>query len=63
MDDRDLQAPWVGLCEEDYRRREREEIGYCENCGIQLYENDDFYDIGDGVVCKRCHHLFEDEEE
>lgn len=65
MSDRDLQAPWVGLCREDYedgfrRKDEDDTIGYCEECGKELYEDDEIYD---GCMCEECHAKYVEDEE
>lgn len=65
MSDMDLQAPWVGFCGEEYFRGKSEDdiIGYCEECGRELYEGDDVYD---GMICEECYakrEEGEDEEE
>ena len=63
MDDRNLQAPWVGVGREDYYEDEREIIGYCEECGKELYEDDEIYDVCDGCICEKCHAKHEEDEE
>lgn len=66
MSDRDLQAPWVGLCREDYEDRRKSEddiIGYCEDCGKELYEGDESYESWDGWVCEECHAKREEDKE
>lgn len=68
MSDRDLQAPWIGLCREDYEDRFRSKseddiIGYCEECGKALYEDDEIYDVCDGCICEECHAKHEEDEE
>ncbi len=66
MSDRDLQAPWVGLCREDNEEKARSEddiIGYCEECGKALYEDDEIYDVCDGHICEDCHAKHEEDEE
>lgn len=68
MSDRDLQAPWIGLCREDYedrfrRKSEDDIIGYCEECGKALYEDDEIYDVCDGCICEECHAKHEEDEE
>lgn len=64
MSDRDLQAPWIGLCREDYEdslHGDREPIGYCEECGKELYEHDEFYEVDGGYVCEDCGAMREEE--
>ena len=65
MSDRDLQAPWIGLCSEDSFRSRREDdiIGYCEDCGRTLYEGDEIYDVCDGCICEECYAKHEEDEE
>lgn len=55
MSDRDLEAPWVGICEEDYYGEK-----YCEKCGNQLDKEDDFYD---DCICEECQAKVEEDEE
>lgn len=65
MSERDLQAPWIGLCKEDGFRLKSEDdiIGYCEECGKELYEDDEIYDSCDGCICEDCHAKHEEDEE
>lgn len=62
MSDMDLQAPWVGLCGEEYFRGKNEDdiIGYCEECGKELYEDADIYD---GMICEECYAKREEDED
>ena len=50
-----LQAPWVGLCKEDYRQGYREFIGYCSDCGTELYDDDETHEGHDGILCEECY--------
>lgn len=56
MNDRDLQAPWVGCSREEYYRKDQGEIvGYCEDCGKEIREHDTSYDVSDGCICEMCY--------
>ena len=37
----------------DFHRLNEPPVHICENCGDEIYEGDDFYDIGD-IVCLDC---------
>lgn len=53
----DIQAPWVGLCEEDYMalyERKKEVIGECVDCGKAILEEEEHYDEGD-MLCSSCY--------
>lgn len=63
MNDRDLQAPWVGLCREDYEDRESAIIGFCADCERPLYDGEDVYDVCDGCVCEDCYSIRQKDEE
>lgn len=53
-------APWVGLCKEDYYKREDELIGYCENCGSPIYCFDDYTNYDGLLLCDTCMEQLED---
>ena len=57
-----LQAPWIGLCREDYMRLyDKSIVCTCERCGRFIREDDDYYETEDGIVCEEC--LSEGEED
>lgn len=49
-------APWIGLCKEDYYSKVNgrgEYVGTCECCGCAIYENDYYYD-DTALLCSSC---------
>lgn len=62
MSDRDLQAPWVGKCKEEYYgESEPEVIGYCDFCDEPLYEDGVYKTSMGDRVCRECYKRFEEE--
>ena len=63
----DIQATYVGLCEEDYFDKVLRGNGYeetcCLDCGRVLTEDDEFFEVKYGCVCSKCYDdRCEDEE-
>lgn len=52
MDDRNLEAPWIG--DDDYGSNKRELVHVCEHCDAGIYEGDEYYDIEGYIVCTDC---------
>lgn len=47
-------APWIGLCKEDWENRTAEIIGYCECCGEPIKENEDYKNDCGTLLCSNC---------
>lgn len=45
-------APWIGKCKEDYY--EREVVYTCANCGEDICDGEDYYEIAGDCYCEEC---------
>lgn len=56
MRDRDIEAPWIGENNSDWKEDcERERVvARCEQCDIPLYEGDDYYNVRGVCFCEYC---------
>lgn len=56
IDDRNLEAPWIG--DDDYGASKRELVHVCECCDAGIYEGEEYYDIEGYIVCEACIHEY-----
>ena len=53
-----LQAPWIGLCEDDYLGKHDTDniLGHCDCCQRYIYEDEEYYFLDeDRILCKECY--------
>lgn len=47
-------APWIGMCRDDWVNRNRKVFATCEYCGEEIYVGEDYYDLRGEIVCESC---------
>lgn len=54
MNDKDLEASWVGKTPEEYYGY-RETVAFdCDYCGQYIYEGQGYYDFNGTIICEDC---------
>ena len=47
-------APWIGMCKEDWEGSHRKVYATCEWCGAEIYVGESYYDLQGEIVCDSC---------
>ena len=45
-------APWIGKSKEEYF--ERKVVCFCECCGVEIHEGEDYFDVMGDAFCEDC---------
>lgn len=56
-------APWVGVCREDYYGYDEEDnLACCDNC-CEEFDREDLIEIHGETLCRECYNYYYGEEE
>ncbi|MBR2385258.1 MAG: hypothetical protein IKA99_06615 [Clostridia bacterium] len=54
MDDRHLEAPWVGKTPEEYYGYKEQVADRCQCCDGDIMVGEEYYDIDGTIICEEC---------